>query len=184
MGIRKLKVREFRAMPTWSWIANSLLWAISICLAGFSIRFLIKGVRDLGRAKWSEYADQYEEMLNSHKEHGIAYKKMIDEYDNMISEVKKLLNNKEPAPQFPNLIKHLGNLQAGLEDVTKGHIEIQEGQIDILKQLTELAKKGGIRGFSTLGQIDATKNIAIAAVLMAFSSIGFSISGAILSVVG
>ena len=47
-------------MPLWAWVVSSILWAISICLAGFSIGFLIKGVRGLKRAKWAEYAGQYE----------------------------------------------------------------------------------------------------------------------------
>ena len=170
-------------MPIWAWIINPILWVISTCIVGISIRFIFKGVRNLKQAKWSEYADQYEKMLNSSKQQGIDYKKMIDEYNSMISEAKKLLDDKESIPQLSKAVINLEGLQTGLENVTKGNIETLETQIGLLKELTKLAKRGGLPGYSTLSQIEATKNIAIAAVLMVFSSIGFSISSAILSVV-
>ncbi len=135
------------------------------------------------RAKWSEYADQYEEFLNSHKEQGKRYEKIIKKYNEMISKVEKLLDDKIPSALLSDLVKSLDEYYKGLEDVTKGYTESLEAQIDVLKKLNNFTEKGGLAGFSTLNQIEATKNIAMAAVLIAFSSIGFSISSAILSVV-
>jgi lysozyme family protein len=139
-------------------------------------------VHDLQRAKWSEYADHYEEMLNSYKEFGIEYKNMIQEYKIMISEVKKELGNKEPSTQL-NLLSHIEDLQKHSFDIMDKYKETLDEQEDISKQSIEFAKKGGISGFSTLSQIEATKNIALAAVFLAISGVGFSISSIIISIV-
>ena len=120
-------------------------------------------------------------MLNSSEERGKDYKKMIEEYNKMISEVKKLLDNKGPIPQLSNLVKHLEKLQKRLVDVTEGYTESLETQINIHKKLTESIDRGGLPGFSTLSQIDATKNIAIAAACLAISSVSFSVSSVIIS---
>ena len=100
----------------------------------------------------------------------------------MISEVKTLLDN-DKEKIHSNLFKNLEDYYTSLEDIIKGYKEALESQIDIHKQILQLAKRGGVRSFSTISQILATKNIAIAAVLMAFSSVGFSISSVIFSVV-
>jgi hypothetical protein len=177
-------------MPTWAWIVNPILWTISICLAGFSVWFILKGVRDLRRAKWSKYAENFEEFLDTAKNQGESYKEMIEGYNKMISDVEKILGGRELPPNlsnFPNLsnlVERLEKLQKGLEGVTAGYKKSLERQTNILRKLREFTNRGGLAGFSTLRQIDATKNIAIAAALMALSGIGFSISGIIAAIAG
>lgn len=172
----------FGAMPIWSLIVNSILWAISICLAGFSIRFIIKGIRGLAKTKYSKYADDYEAMLQDNKTMLERYEEIIKGYQNIISETEEMLNKGIESMQS-ELSDHLEGYYRHLEEVTKDKIENLELQMDIHKKISQMIDQGGIRGFYELNQIEATKNIALGAVLIAFSSVGFSISSAILSVV-
>jgi len=174
-------------MPVWFWVINPVLWAVSICLAGLSIRFILKGVHDLKRAKWADYAEKYEEFLDRYENHGERYGKMIEQQKKMISEIEELLKNsgnKVPRQLLLNLVKHLGKLQKNLGDDLEKYSETIEEQSDLHNKLLEFIGRGGIAGFSTLNQIEATKNIAIAAVLMALSGIGFSTSGIISGIAG
>ncbi|MCD6300275.1 MAG: hypothetical protein J7L78_03790 [Dehalococcoidales bacterium] len=119
---------------------------------------------------------------DENKSIGDRYEEMIEKYQKMISEVKTLSDN--DAGKIPSsLLENLADYDTNLDDIMKKYKEVLESQIDIHKQIQQLAERGGLRGFSTINQILATKKIALAAVLMAFSSIGFSISSAILSVV-
>ena len=174
-------------MPVWFWIINPVLWAVSICLAGFSIRFILKGVRSLKRAKWAKYAEDYEGFLDRVENRGEEYKKMIEQQKKMISEIEELLKNsgnKVPHQLLLNLVKHLGKLQKNLGDDLEKYAETKEEQSELHNKLLEFIGQGGIAGFSTQNQIEATKNIAIAAVLMALSGIGFSTSGVISGIAG
>ncbi len=135
--------------------------------------FILKGVRDLNQAKWSEYADKYQDTLEEFKSNEESYKEMTEEYQKMVSEGEKILDDQETVPQTLtlNLLENSVGLRKKLIELQNRCKENQEAQIRILKKLLNLADKGGISGFSTLSQIEATKNIAMAAVLIAFSSV-------------
>ena len=141
----------------------------------FSIKYVIKGIRDLRRAKYSKQADQSEALLNDCNDMAEEYGELLEKYKDRLADSKELLENERD------------NITPGLLDSLKEIVdnagEVSKAQIDTLDNLRQIEQKGGLSGFFELDQIEATKNIALGAALMAGSGVFAGISSIIISIV-
>ncbi len=160
-------------MPIWSWIVNVILWIISTCLVGLSIWYIYKAVRILNRAKWSEYADQFKGYLDTAERQRNDWMGVIERHKKLIKGYETLEDTKEVAELYKEL-----------EELYNSFKEHYDHEVNILASLRQFTEKGGVAGFSAIQQIEATKNIAVAAVCLAISSVGFSVSSIIISIAG
>jgi len=103
------------------------------------------------------------------------YGELLEKYKDRLADSKELLENERD------------NITPGLLDSLKEIVdnagEVSKAQIDTLDNLRQIEQKGGLSGFFELDQIEATKNIALGAALMAGSGVFAGISSIIISIV-
>ena len=117
-------------MLIWAWVVNSVLWAITLTIASLGIKFLVKGQRELNKAKWSAYASDYDGMLDSYTEIENEYKGSIEQTNKQISETQKILEEEESLSEKLRI-----EITEGLEKQLKSLIDLTDSCNRIMKNV-------------------------------------------------
>ena len=147
-----------------------VLWVIASGLIIAGIWKLVKAGQLLSKAKWSEYSTLYQGFLATAEKSEDFYLDMIKKYEEYIKRYEAIGDTEGISESTTTLVE----LNKSLKE-SRSYIK------DVQGMLLRYSKKEGVGGLGTIRQIEATKEIAMAAAYFTGATVLLAISGILIA---